>query len=177
MVKLRRFPDNWVHLSEQEQQEYIEYLLQHYMNYKVWMLDDNHIRIGDDVDIRQFNFNIDGKIISTYVVNQATFSDKDPKTAMLKKLFESYKDPLNPAKIEADKFVKNLKVFTYAFCISVPIMLCVGIGLEVATDKKEQKIEEQVKQYEKTLPQYNEYLKTQQQIQNYRDSLKNVKTK
>ena len=56
-------------------------------------------------------------------------------------------------------------------------MLCVGIGLEVATDKKEQKIEEQVKQYEKTLPQYNEYLKTQQQIQNYRDSLKNVKTK
>ena len=47
--------------------------------------------------------------------------------------------------------------------------------LESKTINKERarqnKIDKEVKKHEKTLPQYNEYLQTQKQIQNYRDSL------
>ena len=38
-------------------------------------------------------------------------------------------------------------------------------------------IEKQVKKYEKTLPYYKEYQETQKQIQQYRDSLTNVRKK
>ena len=39
---------------------------------------------------------------------------------------------------------------------------------------RQNKIEKAVRSYEKTLPNYNEYLQTQKQIQNYRDSLNRV---
>ena len=39
---------------------------------------------------------------------------------------------------------------------------------------KQIKIENEIKRYEKTLPYYNEYLQTKQQIQNRRDSLEKV---
>lgn len=175
MAKLRKFPDSWVHISEKEQQEYIEYLLQHYMDYKVKFLDNDHVRVGKDVNIHQFNFRslIDNKMVSAYVINHVILYDNEPNAVMLKKLFESCKDIAK----QNDEFIKNLKFFAYAFCVSIPVMLCIGIALNINADKKEKKIEEQVKQYEQSLPNYNEYLQTKQQIEHYRDSLIHTRTK
>lgn len=77
---------------------------------------------------------------------------------------------------------KKYKFDDYDFAATMLVLLVIawaafGTYRIVHEDKKaqkEKKVEEQVKQYEKNLYNYNEYLETQRKIQHYRDSLERV---
>ena len=60
------------------------------------------------------------------------------------------------------------------FGLSAYMVFGVIVPRELKEDKEKAKqtiIDDKVKQYEKTLPYYKEYLQTQEQIKQYRDSL------
>jgi len=72
-------------------------------------------------------------------------------------------------KIITDDLPKSVVVIVFTIWI-----LFGGYAIHKAIKKHQ--IEKAVQQYEQSLPNYNEYVLTQQQIQNYRDSLEqNVK--
>ena len=48
------------------------------------------------------------------------------------------------------------------------------MGVAVYYYEKEKRLDEKVKQYEKTLPNYDEYKSVQDKIANYRDSLEHA---
>ncbi|MBQ3785369.1 MAG: hypothetical protein II843_03170, partial [Alphaproteobacteria bacterium] len=76
--------------------------------------------------------------------------------------------------------VKNIVLGSISGALLVAIFAATGYMIDdifKTIDKaraRQNKIEKEVKKYEKTLPHYNEYLQTQKQIQNYRDSLNRV---
>jgi hypothetical protein len=84
---------------------------------------------------------------------------------------------------EESNAVENFLYTCTAFVVCVGMLTILIHAKREAYNKEEKKVKEEqiidykVKQYEQSLPNYNEYKQTQSQIANYRDSLRNAKTK
>lgn len=182
MLKRYGIPNFWVHLSEQEQLENLRYLLEHYKEYEIKLESDNCICIGR-VKIRRFDFKSvmdDKSMVRSYIVNQAVFVEKE-YVNLLDKLFDACIAEATQQKDKQYSKIKNKKIAEW---VAFGCCLVVGFGTATWTviDKqkeaeKTKKLNKQVEQYEKSLPNYDEYAKTKKQIANYRDSLQNIKTK
>ena len=89
-------------------------------------------------------------------------------------------EAINAAKKAKKQKVKNIVLGSISGALLVAIFAATGYMIDdifKTIDKeraRQNKIEKAVRSYEKTLPNYNEYLQTQKQIQNYRDSLNRV---
>lgn len=173
MSKTREFLDDWTSLPEKEIFENIKYLLAHYKDYKIKIYDDKALRIGNILILR-FDFNIHGAIQPVYNIACTSFSDKDPEGIMLAKLVDFCKKEVK----EQEKHQsKKRNMILCSWLVIMFATFCYASVWCAKENKKTQKIEEQVKDYEKTLLYYKEYEQTQKQIQNYRDSLQNARIK
>lgn len=161
MSKKRKFPENFVLLSKEKQIENIEYLLEHYKEYKVKIIADNHIQIGNQVDIWRFYFTS----IPAHAVNHARYIEKDKRNQLATKLFDCCAQEAQKRKKIQEEIINGISL--YVLCGAVVAF----IVLNSLSDRKTKKIDKAVEQYEQSLPNYDEYKQTQEKIANYRDSL------
>ena len=170
MSKKRKFPENFVLLSKEKQIENIEYLLEHYKEYKIKYIANNHIQIGNQIDIWEFYFTS----IPAHAVNRARYSEKDKRNQLATKLFDCcIQEARRQNSIREQKYEKIKDCAIWSLFAAVIVTL-VGVFYSA---RKQNKINKVVERYEQSLPNYNEYKQTQQKIASYRDSLINAKTK
>ncbi len=171
------FQKNWKEISDEESIKQLEYLLEHYKEYNIYNLSEDHIMI-DDFSLWKSGFGSINYVY--YVVNmQKVYSSLDKQFPLLEKLLDVCKQEAiiqQQAKQKKRKW-KNIRfhvsILTIIFILgAASVKLLKEIEREIQEKtKKEKIINDQVKQYERTLPYYKEYKETQVLIQNYRDSL------
>ena len=183
-VEKHIFPSDWSKISMGEAIYHIEYLLEHYKEYKVesYGKDNENIEI-DGIKFWPIFFNdrFGGKWF--FVNMQKSYSQFDEKIYnLIKQLmdvcYEEAKIQAQNKKIKA----KRQKIIITSVVAGFVIVTFAGMVYMVRDIQKtvkeyrdkQTKIENAVKQYEKTLPYYDEYKQTQSQIANYRDSLQRV---
>ena len=179
-VEKHIFPSDWSKISMGEAIYHVEYLLEHYKEYKVesYGKDNENIEI-DGIRFWQISFNDIGDKWF-YVNMQKSYSQFDEKIyPLIQQLMDVCKVEAERQKHEKEIKAKRRKtrnVFIVGGVIVVTFAGMVYMVRDIQKTVKEYrdkqtKIENAVKQYERTLPYYNEYKQTQQQIANYRDSL------
>ena len=181
-----QFPENWKNISSEEAIKHIKYLLEHYQEYDMSKFGDNGIVINEicfyPVVIRLRH----GVTFKYMGINmQKVYGRTEDIYPMIQQLIDVCNVEIN--KRETEKAIKANKkkikriiftVISFAFIIATiagTVYMINDIFKIIDKERARQnKIEKEVKKYEKTLPHYNEYLQTQKQIQNYRDSLNRV---
>lgn len=172
-----QFPENWKNISSEEAIKHVKYLLEHYQEYDMRKFGDNGIVINEiyflSLDIRFKYMDINW---------QKVYDSTEDIYPMIQQLIDVCNVEINKRKTEevinAAKKAKKQKVKNIVLgSISGALLVAIFATTVKIIDKeraRQNKIEKEVKKYEKTLPHYNEYLQTQKQIQNYRDSLNRV---
>ena len=171
-------PKDWSNITDKEAIERINYLLKHYKECDIKKQGD--IIIINDITVVYRVHPIGELCAIGYPLR--IYSKGSEIYPLIKKLFNLCKAEVE--KRESQKIQKQDKTerIIKVACICVTIIAVVigayEIKKEAKINKQEQakqiKIENEMKRYEKTLPYYNEYLQTKQQIQNRRDSLEKV---
>lgn len=184
------FPENWKNISEEEAIEHIKYLLEHYKEYDIRKFGDDGIVINE-IKIYPYNINLRHNCTFKFMhINlQKLYNDTDEIYKLIQQLISVCKVEIE--KREQEKAItaaknakkqkrKNIVLGSISGALLVAIFAATGYMINdifKTIDKeraRQNKIEKAVRSYEKTLPHYNEYLQTQKQIQNYRDSLNRV---
>ena len=184
------FPENWKNISEEEAIEHIKYLLEHYKEYDIRKFGDDGIVINE-IKIYPYNINLRHNCTFKYMhINlQNRYSDTDEIYKLIQQLIKVCKVEIK--KREQEKAIaaaknakkqkrKHIVLGSISGALLVAIFAAAGYMIDdifKTIDKeraRQNKIENAVKQYEKTLPNYQEYKQTQQKIANYRDSLNRV---
>ena len=175
-------PKDWSNITDKEAIERINYLLKHYKEYDI-KKQGNTITI-EGVGIAQVDKLFLGKCFAIGYPIMIYWSNS-PVYQLIEWLYNLCKTEAEKreqqAKIKAEKQRKIEKIVNIVGISAIIILVVAGayeIVKQVKMNKQEQsrqyKIENKVKQYEKTLPYYKEYELTKQQLQNYRDSLNKV---
>ncbi len=172
------FPDDWSKISDKKAIEYLKYLLKNYKKYKISILGDRHFLIGN-VDICKEEKTILNNRFTVYTINKRSFTVDSEVGFYLSRLIYLCEQEQAEKAIKANKKKRIIfTVISFAFIIATiagTVYMINDIFKIIDKERARQnKIEKEVKKYEKTLPYYNEYLQTKQQIQNCRDSLKKV---
>ena len=181
-----QFPENWKNISSEEAIKHIKYLLEHYQEYDMRKFGDNGIVINEiyfyPLTISSTHgFTLKYMDINMQKVNGGT-EDIYP---MIQQLIDVCNVEINKRETEKAKKAKKQKVTNIVLgsisgALLVAIFSATGYMIDdifKTIDKaraRQNKIEKEVKKYEKTLPNYQEYKQTQQKIANYRDSLNRV---
>ena len=168
-------PKDWSNITDKEAIERINHLLKHYKEYDIKKQGDS-ITI-DGVLIAQVDKRFLGKCFAIGYPMGIYWQDSP-----VYQLLEWLKDFCEAEVEKREKKAKKIERIVNTVGISAIIILVVVGAYEIMKqakiNKQEQakqiKIENEIKKYEKTLPYYNEYLQTKQQIQNRRDSLEKV---
>lgn len=185
-----QFPENWKNISSEEAIKHIEYLLEHYQEYDMSKFGDNGIIINE-IYFYPLNISLRHGVTFKYMdINmQKVYGNTEDIYPMIQQLIDvchveinkrETEKAINAAKKAKKQKVKNIVLGSISGALLVAIFAATGYMINdifKTIDKegaRQNKIEKEVKKYEKTLPHYNEYLQTQKQIQNYRDSLKQV---
>lgn len=173
MTQQHKFPSDWSKISNKEAVKHIKYLLEHYKEYSISIYGRN----DDKIEINGISFwpMVFIDYVDNYFIVDKRKSYNIIDDTHLYHLIEQLMDVCKAeAKRRKTKERKNLindwfednAPFLY---ISSLIGLAVCFFLTFYNEaEKQAKIENAVKQYEQTLPGYQEY---QQKIANYRDSL------
>lgn len=185
-----QFPENWKNISSEEAIKHIKYLLEHYQEYDMCKFGDNGIVINGIYFypvVISLRHGVTFKYMYTNM--QKVYDRTEDIYPMIQQLIKVCKveiekreqeKAITTAKNAKKQKVKNIVLGSISGALLVAIFVATGYMIDdifKTIDKepaRQNKIEKEVKKYEKTLPHYNEYLKTQQQIQNYRDSLNRV---
>lgn len=179
------FPDDWSKISDKKAIEYLKYLLKNYKKYKISILGDRHFLIGN-VDICKEEKTILNNRFTVYTINKRSFTINKRSFTMdsevgfyLSRLIYLCEQEQAEKAIKANKEKGIIfTVISFAFIIATiagTVYMINDIFKIIDKERAKQiKIENEIKKYEKTLPYYNEYLQTKQQIQNRCDSLKKV---
>ena len=184
------FPKNWKDISQEKAIEHIKYLLEHYKEYDMRKFGDNGVVINE-IKFFPSNVNLRHGVTFKYMnVNlQKTYSDMDDIYKLIQQLINVCKVEIEKREqekaINAEKNAKKEKIKN-AVLGGVSVLLLVGVFVgtvhmvggtfkAIYTERaRKTKIEKAVRDYEKTLPNHEEYKQTQQKIANYRDSLNQV---
>lgn len=171
---------DWSKLTYEEVIENIEYLLKHCKEYEITQRRKNVIYI-DNVCLlkgclkdRTF-VSIDGKYYADSI-------SKFDICVLLEKLFDKCEQEIKTRKYinkeikKAERYNKLKKWWNdnqvgFFIVFFVVVMGSSLVGAAWHEQKKQNKIENKVKEYGKTLPNYSEYEKVVYQLQKYRDSL------
>lgn len=179
----RQFPENWKNISSEEAIKHIKYLLEHYQEYDMRKFGDNGIVINEIYFFPVVISLQHGATFKYMDINwQKVYDSTEDIYPMIQQLIDVCNVEINKRKTEevinAAKKAKKQKVKNIVLgSISGVLLVAIFAATVKIIDKehaRQNKIEKEVKKYEKTLPHYNEYLQTQKQIQNYRDSLNRV---
>lgn len=186
MYEKRTFPDFWDKIDETKQLEYVKYLFEHYKDYEI-RLETNGILYIDNVFICPSGATGINSTPTVYFVNCAIIPGSSKVGVLLKQLSDICIDEFvarqQQAKIEAEAEAKrkkeqrksNIKIALYIGLMVVWVALVAGLTAnDRKKSKREAEIDKQVKKYEQTLP---GYVEQQKLVDQYRDSLRNVKTK
>ena len=181
------FPKDWRKISNEEVKKHIEYLLEHYQEYDIDIWDGGNSLIINGIVFQALHAfqRKDGsygyylinsqKVVSVY---EDVFNIIEALKRVCKKEVKKREKEIAKREKKETKKQKRKKIIE----VAMVIVLLAGFGAILCCmaydNKKERikqnKIENEIKKYEKTLPYYNEYLQTKQQIQNRRDSLEKV---
>lgn len=184
------FPENWKNISSEEVIKHIKYLLEHYQEYDMCKFGDNGIVINE-IYFYPVVISLKHGVTFKYVdINmQKLYGSTEDIYPMIQQLIDvcnveinkrKTEEAINAAKKAKKQKVKNIVLGSISGALLVAIFAATGYMIDdifKTIDKeraRQNKIEKAVRSYEKTLPNYNEYLQTQKQIQNYRDSLNRV---
>ena len=185
-----QFPENWKNISSKEAIKHIKYLLEHYQEYDMRKFGDNGIVINE-IYFYPVVISLPHCVTFKYMdINmQKVYGSTEDIYPMIQQLIDvcnveinkrETEKAINAAKKAKKQKVKNIVLGSISGALLVAIFVATGYMIDdifKTIDKaraRQNKIEKEVKKYEKTLPHYNEYLQTQKQIQNYRDSLNRV---
>lgn len=182
MTEKRSFPDNWSSLTDEEVVENIQYMLNYYKykEYEIVRNNKDTISIGD-VRLSKSKFQKQ----DLFCVNQKFYPRGDIYD-LLDRLYDAcareidYRKAFAKFQKQQDKrerrfyWWQNKKAAVICYGVMILIMSAL-FGFAVREQKKLEEIDNKVKEYEKTLPNYKEYQQTQQKIAQYRDSLERVK--
>ena len=184
MSEKREIPNCWKDLSDQEVADNLQYLLTHYREYDIKFYSAEYLKIGNvSIDFVTFDKE-EGRV---YSVNSRKIS-QNYKNGFVGRLvvglihvcnqeFLKRHDSLVEQYADAKKQIEKMREReTWMIAISATVIM-VLISMGVYNMRKQyanKHIEKQVKQYEQTLP---GYMEQKQAVANYRDSLRNAKTK
>ncbi len=188
------FPKEWYDISTEEAKKHIEYLLEHYQEYddiEVWGRDKNCITINRITFIplrprERYRFYMVNMEKAFYPHERQDIIDLIDKLVTVCKQEVNKRQEQEPGKQKEEKKANKANkkkriiftVISFAFIIATiagTVYMINDIFKIIDKERAKQiKIENEIKRYEKTLPYYNEYLQTKQQIQNRRDSLEKV---
>lgn len=203
MKPQHEFPKEWGDISTEEAKKHIEYLLEHYQEYDditVWGRNKNCITINRItfiimrpqehyrfymVNMKKAFYSREHQEIMDLIDKLVTVCtqevDKRQEQEVNKRKQEkaNRKQEKEKTQKEEDKIQKSINiigtiVLVAGFCAIMGYMTWDIYKQDKKERIKQNKIENEIKRYEKTLPYYNEYLQTKQQIQNRRDSLEKV---
>lgn len=181
MAEKRSFSDDWSRLTDEEVDKNIRYMLDYYKykEYEIVRKDKNTISVGD-ICLSKAKFQKQ----DMFCVNQKFYPRGDIYN-LLDRLYDACAREIDYRKAFA-KFQKrqdkrerrfywwqNKKTAVIFYGVTVLIMSAL-FGFAVREQKKLEEIDNKVKEYEKSLPNYKEYQQTQQKIANYRDSLEHA---
>ena len=185
MKPQHEFPEDWRKISNEEAISHIKYLLEHYEEYNIEKY-GNTLTINGII-IAPMNLNIyDYKL---FLVAKKVYGSTEDIYPMIQQLFDVCAKEVKKreqqsekqAAIKAKKADRKGTIINIVGCCFTVIVLVAGtyaivklVNMGKQERAKQIKIENEIKKYEKTLPYYNEYLQTKQQIQNCRDSLEKV---
>jgi hypothetical protein len=157
------FPENWQNISDDEVIEHLQYLVEHYSEYKISVYRE-YVKIGD-VLFHNFYSCEPKNLVKYYDINfQRLYTDPNSKAFILcKELEEICTDEFQKRKIM--RYAKKRKIALYTFCV---VLISGFVALYAFTYKRKKEIDNMVKQYEQSLP---GYLEQKQAVANYRDSL------
>lgn len=166
------FPDNWKKISDQEAIKHIEYLIEHYKEYEITRNGIDYVKVGG-IDICKGVLVEEAFFVKNKIYVQ---SDNRKICVLLDVLFKFCQQ--EAIKREQDRKLGKKDIIFLSGVAALFVFFVIMATKISEYGKKENikkaKIENMVKQYEQSLPYYNEYVLTQQQIQNYRDSLKQI---
>ena len=186
MYEKRTLPDFWNEIDETKQLEYVKYLFEHYKEYEI-RLETNGMLYIDNVSICPSGATGINSTPTVYFVNCAIIPGSSKVGILLKQLSDICIDEFvarqQQAKIDfeiekrnrKEKIKEKIKII-----ISVGIVVVWISGMIFSVSRyrkgsiKEQEINKKVQKYEQTLP---GYLEQKQLVEQYRDSLWNVKKK
>ncbi len=171
------FPEDWFHLSEKQTIEELQYLWDHYKEYEILKVNDDTVEIAG-ISFFKFNVGDDNAPLSCYYVNrQKLYSIATEEVFKLcEKLFDAGQQEAvkreEETKIKLQKRMRlKTAVFTGIMTTSVLfLILCFKNIYKEA--RRNEEINKQVKKYEQSLPNYDEYKATKDKIAQYGDSLK-----
>ncbi|MBR6010373.1 MAG: hypothetical protein IKP35_03070 [Alphaproteobacteria bacterium] len=179
MKTQHEFPEDWRKISNEEAISHIKYLLEHYKEYNIEKY-GNTLTINGII-IAPMNLNIyDYKM---FLVAKKVYGSTEDIYPMIQQLIDVCNVEINKRKAEKAIEANKKKRIIFTVISSAFIIAAIAGTVYMINDifkiidkerAKQIKIENEIKRYEKTLPYYNEYLQTKQQIQNRRDSLKKV---
>lgn len=177
------FPKDWREISEDEIVEHIQYLLEHYKEYQIKRYNKKHVMIGD-VYFVKCSVPVSDCNKFCYMINMQALCHMNHKAyQLLEQLMDICKAEVEKQeKIEipkwGNKLTRKKEINDIIIYSALTIMLIVGIPSMVyfkkcqkKEDIKKAKIENAVKQYEQSLPEYSQYVTTKEKINQYRDSL------
>jgi len=177
MSEKREIPNCWSVMSEKEVADNLRYLLEHYREYDIRISENGTIYIGNVLSIIVSKQTI---VDTFYVVNLRAVCGAGETINLLDKLIDACQveflkrhNKLTEQYADAKKQIEKMKEReTWLIAISATLIM-VLISMGVYSVRK-QHAQQQVKQREQTLP---GYLEQRQAVANYRDSLRNTKTK
>ena len=168
------FPEDWRKISNEEAVSHIKYLLEHYEEYNIEKY-GNTLTINGII-IAPMNI-YDYKM---FLVAKKVYGSTEDIYPMIQQLFDvcakEVKKREQKAKTKEQKIINIIGtiVLVAGFCAIMGYMTWDIYKQDKKERIKQNKIENEIKKYEKTLPNYKEYEQVKVQIQNYRDSLENT---
>lgn len=181
MKTQHEFPKDWRKISNEEAISHIKYLLEHYKEYNIEKY-GNTLTINGIIIASMNIYDCKMFLVAQKVYGEHLDLDIYP---LIQQLFDVCAKEVKKREQKAEKAIKANKKKRIIFTVISSAFIIAAIAGTVymindifkIIDKeraKQNKIENEIKKYEKTLPYYNEYLQTKQQIQNRRDSLGKV---
>ena len=181
MSEKLNLPLSWRKLSDKEKLENINYLLKHYKEYRITVQSNGNVLVGSTF-ISPFKTKF--LRVPVYYINCAIVQGTGDLGDSIKKLIDvCKKEFLMREKVQKQQTTETTQTGNSPLRErdAIHILLCgmcafvLGGMLRVGIhDYKLKKIDKQAGQYEQSLLNYD---KAQTQMINYRDSLRNVKTK
>ena len=175
------FPEDWRKISNEEAISHIKYLLEHYEEYNIEKY-GNTLTINGIIIAPMNIYDCKMFLVAQKVYGEHLDLDIYP---LIQQLFDVCAKEVKKREQKAETKAKNAyrkgTIINVIGCCFTVIVLVAGtyaivklVNMGKQERAKQIKIENEVKRYEKTLPNYKEYEQVKVQIQNYRDSLENT---
>ena len=181
------FPEDWRKISNEEAISHIKYLLEHYEEYDIEKYGNGNTLTINGIIIAPMNiYDCKMFLVAQKVYGEHLDLDIYPLIQQLfdvcaKEVKKREQQSEKQAAIKAKNAYRKGTIINVIGCCFTVIVLVAGtyaivklVNMGKQERAKQIKIENEVKRYEKTLPNYKEYEQVKVQIQNYRDSLENT---